>query len=548
MRWAWEPQCHFRMLGQSVRECIVAVFGPVPYRHFHVRGGTTRLSRGVLQVISRNILSQWGLYALNAVMLLAITPLLVHGLGDDAFGVWVITGNAIAWLMVMDFGIGSAVLRFGALILKQDKGVSGELQALFNSALFMFMVIGGLAIGIALLLGGLIPDRFFAAALTRGAFVDFSLILGLALALNFWGQAFSAMLQAYQRFDLVNMIKVIGLLLRIILYGWLMMHGYGLLGLASATLASTLVSTAVLLIVSRVTVRWRISLGSFSSSWVSRLFGYGGLMLVIVIADQVRFALDSVIVAAYLSLALVTVYGIGAALTTVFREVVGALVPVFVPLFSEEQANGASPRFLLATRLFSLAVWGFGLLLIVVADPFIRLWMGDYGQSAHVAYVLIAGFLVASSQSLSFSLMYGQARHLPVAVISVIDALANLGLSLWLVRGYGVIGVSLGTSIPFLFTYGILFPVIVSRSLSIPLYAYVREALLIPGGFALLVLALAVLAGNVWRPVGWPELILSGLLIVGGYALLAWFSVVGGDGRLFLRKLIQDRALRGEAE
>ncbi|MDX8388392.1 MAG: lipopolysaccharide biosynthesis protein [Ghiorsea sp.] len=492
-----------------------------------------------MRVILRNLVSQWGLYILNAGMLLGITPLLVHGLGGAAFGIWVIGGNTVAWMMVLDFGIGSAVLRFGALILKQSDEAGQELNRLFNSSLALFFIIGFIAVAISAGVGVFVPEEFFSKALSRHEFFYFSLCLGLALTLNFWGQPFSALLQAHQRFDLVNLVKAGVLMLRIVAYAWLMTQGYGLMALALVTLLSSLLSTLVFVIVSRQVFDWHISILDIKLRWAHKLFGYGWMMLVIIIADQLRFATDAIVIGAYVSLSLVTVYTIGATLTTVFREVIGAMVPIFVPIFSSSNSKEAvSPKFLLVTRIFSLFVWGCGLLLLLGAAPFIDVWMGHYPQSVEITFILMTGFLIASSQSLSFSLLYGRAKHFPVVVISIVDALANLGLSIWLVQDYGIIGVAVGTAIPFIITYGIVFPVVVSRSVNIPYLLYFREALLVPIAFSGLMLVCTQFVWKSWSPEGWLELIAISFCVLCSYVILAWLSVVGADGRYFLKNTV----------
>ncbi|HXH72429.1 MAG TPA: polysaccharide biosynthesis C-terminal domain-containing protein [Mariprofundaceae bacterium] len=499
----------------------------------------------MLGTLIRNLSSQWLLYLLNAGMLLGITPLLMHGLGPSGFGVWVVAGNLVAWLMVLDFGVNAATVRSGAVLIREGRG--DQFQSLFHASLFLFLLIGLAVAGIGLLLGGFLPARFFGEVMSRSDFIVFFALLGLALAFGFWGQPFAAVLQAHQRFDHVNYVKAVALLLRIGGYGWVIVSGYGLLGLALVTYLSSLLTWGGLMLLSRRLFAWRIRLAAPERLWLSRLFGFGWLVLVVVVADQVRFQTDSIVIAAFASLPAVALFGIAATLSTVFRDVVGAVVSMLVPVFARDEIDVSfRARFLMATRVFALAVWSLGGLIVVFGGPFIELWMGpEFVDGAVILQVLMAGLLVASAQTMSFSLLYGRAMHAPLAVLSVADALANIGLSLWLVQGYGALGVALGTALPLVVTYALVFPWLVRRALGCTLLEYVREALLRPAlwGAAVMGAAFAV----VWsvHPASWLSLVLEVTAMAGGCLILGWYLGFGRAGRAFLRDVASQRRPAG---
>ena len=60
----------------------------------------------------RNIASNWVGYGINMAVSFLLSPLLVHRLGDVAYGIWAIAVQLGAYMGVLDFGVRVAVTRF----------------------------------------------------------------------------------------------------------------------------------------------------------------------------------------------------------------------------------------------------------------------------------------------------------------------------------------------------------------------------------------------------------------------------------------------------
>ena len=59
--------------------------------------------------ITHSVRSNWFAMAVNAVVSFAITPMLVHGLGDVQFGMWVLAGSLLGYYGMIDMGIRTTV-------------------------------------------------------------------------------------------------------------------------------------------------------------------------------------------------------------------------------------------------------------------------------------------------------------------------------------------------------------------------------------------------------------------------------------------------------
>src|SRR5207247_2451896 len=100
----------------------------------------------------------------------------------------------------------------------------------------------------------------------------------------------------------------------------------------------------------------------------------------------------------------------------------------------------------------------------------------NYLSSYAILVVLMLPTALYLAQAGSPKVMYGMARHSLLARILFLEGLANVVLSIVLLRWYGVLGVALGTAIPLAFTSMFLLPVYVCRLLKLRISEYLWEA------------------------------------------------------------------------
>src|SRR5207249_8018241 len=101
------------------------------------------------------------------------------------------------------------------------------------------------------------------------------------------------------------------------------------------------------------------------------------------------------------------------------------------------------------TRLALTLVCGVTVCLMGFASPLISRWMGPgFEASVLPLQVLAITGVVLVGQGPLGNILLGTGRHRLVAFTSLGEAVANLILSVILVRRYGIVGVALGTAVP----------------------------------------------------------------------------------------------------
>src|SRR5204863_82953 len=65
-----------------------------------------------ISLVLRAVATSWVAVIANASVGIFLTPYVLHRLGDEAFGVWVLTTNLVGYYGILDAGVRSAILRY----------------------------------------------------------------------------------------------------------------------------------------------------------------------------------------------------------------------------------------------------------------------------------------------------------------------------------------------------------------------------------------------------------------------------------------------------
>jgi O-antigen/teichoic acid export membrane protein len=423
--------------------------------------------------------------ALNVLTLIAsvavsffLMPFLIHALGDRWYGMWALVGSITSYYALLDLGLTSAVNRYLARAFAREEKT--DVNAVIVTALAIFGGIGAsvllVSVGVALGAGWFLHDP--AEALV---FRQVVVILGADVALAFPFAVFNAALMAHYRFDVVSGLQLLALAVRTALIVHFISRGYSILALAVITLAVNLSSRLALVAAGRrLLPSLEFSRAHLCRTQARQLLGYGKYAFVAAAADRIRFQVDTVVVASFLGVGVVTHYAIAARLAQLFIDLMiralGVVGPVFARIDALDDREQMRQTFLLAMRVSALASVTVAGGIIILGERFIELWIGyGYRDAYWPLVILTAALAVGLMQMPSVSFLYASARHKFFAYLSAGEALANLGLSIVLVQHYGMIGVSLGTAIPLVVTKLILQPPYVCRALALDLRAYSVE-------------------------------------------------------------------------
>jgi O-antigen/teichoic acid export membrane protein len=415
----------------------------------------------------------------GAVVALLIMPFVVHTLGDRMYGIWTLVAAFMGYYGLLDLGLSQAITRYLARSL--GSADREECNRVFNTALRIYLILGGIVLLLTGVFAALAP-LFCKTAEDASLFWKIILILGISGALQFPVTVFQGVLEAHLRFDLTAGLELMTLGLRAGLVIAILLMGYRVVGLAWATLVASIPSIVL-------SVYWTKKelpfLGLHSKYWkretAKTLFSYSTFSFIARLANIFRFRVDAVVVAAFVGLAAVTHYSIAGRLTQYFTDLLSALLGVLPSVFSRlegaQDLEALKRTFFFGTKLAISFTTFFAFGLLAWGKPFIHRWMGpQYVDAYPVLAFLTVGLTFFLWQTASASLLYGISRHKFLAMFNSVDALVNLGLSLVLVRRYGMVGVAAGTTIPITINALLVIPIYVCRVAKIDYFEYLRKA------------------------------------------------------------------------
>jgi O-antigen/teichoic acid export membrane protein len=263
-------------------------------------------------------------------------------------------------------------------------------------------------------------------------------------------------------------------------------RGYGLITVALVTVLMPLISGLVNAIVVFRVLSLRISINNVSRASLRRIATYSSSTFLIIVAARLRFKTDAVVIGTFLSSAAITYFTIGSRLVDYAGEVVSGLSQVFVPMSSRSDATGdlAGLRkiFVAGNRACALIIFPIAAILIILGKSVIEAWVGPryIATSYPVLLVLVIPSTLMLSQAASSRVLFGMAKHKTLAIVTLMEGGANLFLSIFLVRRFGILGDAVGTAIPLTCTTLFFLPRHLCHVLKLSIGNYLRQAFLLP--------------------------------------------------------------------
>ena len=112
-----------------------------------MKGGLENILKALEKIaILKNVGSSWFALGLNILVGIFISPYILHHLGDEAFGLWVLIFSITGYYGLFDLGIRSSIIRYVAKYSATDE--NDELNRLINTALFTYSGIGTVVISL----------------------------------------------------------------------------------------------------------------------------------------------------------------------------------------------------------------------------------------------------------------------------------------------------------------------------------------------------------------------------------------------------------------
>lgn len=457
---------------------------------------------------------------------LLIMPHLIAVMGSATYGRWSLIAGLATYLVVLDFGVTSAVYRLTAR--SSGGGSMEEINGLVSTSVALLTALAVLLCILTAAAGPVFLAIFGAPTSEVTGVSEAIWIVGLSIAVMVPLEAYAGVLWAYERFDLLNGVDIIGAIARTVLILAYVGPDHPLVRVAFFTaLTKVLASFIKALLCYRLLPTLSVRPSHFSWRWARELFSFGIWMNVLVIVKSMLPQIIAALVAALLGVAEVTPLVVARQLVFYTNDFTNAATQVVAPRAARLSACGdlgPQQQLLIQGGKFSHAL---GMMFLggymALGSYFIHIWQRGTQDAAYVLLViLMAGEVLPISQWITYSQIVGAIRQRALAWFSLLEAGLACVSCLLLMPRLGLVGACVGVALAALIARGLLRWWYGCQMLHIRMMSYLRKVYLGVTARAAVPIALAWAAGHWISPSGW----VSFLSLAAAYAVV--FAVVVG--------------------
>lgn len=437
------------------------------------RGAWSRTEHPIL-TLARNVGTRYLAIAVSALIGLVLLPINVRYLGTSAYGLWMLTASVTTYFSVMDLGYGGAVVRMVAE--HRARRDAQALNEVLSTMAYLYRALGVLCYLTAVVVSFLLPVFFNLTAEQAHTGQIVLLIVATNVALHFMFSIYGGVINGFESYYLNNVIGTAINVVAAAVNVAVVMAGFGLVELVAAT---TLVRVAPYFLYRRnayrvfpdLEIRW----AHVRRERLRQLTTFSIYFAVIDWSSRLNYAIDTFVIATFLNTSAVAIYTVGQRLAEALFRMTHQLHILLFPAVVQRTVNGsvAERRRLLiqATRFqLAMAIAACGMV-IAVADRLIGAWVGPgFGGSVPIVQLLAYVVVLRAWMAMPGTYLKGSGFHQYVAKVSAASALANVLLSVALVKAFGLNGVALGTVLPVTFIACVLVFPRACRAVQLPVW------------------------------------------------------------------------------
>lgn len=481
--------------------------------------------------------TSWIAVAANAAVGFLLTPYVLHHLGDEAYGLWVLTVNCVGYYGLLDIGVRSSILRY--VSRHQELGNKNGVNEIVATAFYYYL--GACAVVLLLTALSVNPiSHFFAIrADLLPEFKSLYLLAGAVQAFTLPLIVFAGSLEAAGRFDQMYLTTVAGLAVRVVAIIAVVKSGGGLFAVGAMTLLSQLLVYCV-----QVPLAFCANKElDLHPRWVRRgvfrdMLRYGSVSVSVGLGEKMRGYIYPLLIARFLSPVAVTFFSLPVKLMAFPTDGVGTMTEIINPVSSQLEARNDFSRLreliLHSSQTAFLLLIPLATFLIVFGRSILTLWVGHQYASLYPVLVLLTfGLGAAATQCCIQSMLFGIERHKQLIWyrlgegISVVVA-GTVALKIWGLEAFAAV-----IAATLLVTSFVLVPRYLCRILGLTLRHYLFEAAVKPLVLAVPAIATYIALHKIAAANNWISLLafsLGGGVVFLATLLFAGYVSVGQTG------------------
>jgi O-antigen/teichoic acid export membrane protein len=394
--------------------------------------------------VAKNTLYNLLGYGVPLLFAIVLIPPLVHGLGEERYGILNLTWIVIGYFSFFDFGIGKSLTKITAE--KIGLSQSEQIPTLFWTSLLLMFLFSLLAATILI---------FFIPHLVMNVFniseemhnetlrTFYALAVGVPIVTTTAG--LKGVLEAYQKFGVINIIRVsLGILTFLIPLVFLILTDSLFWIVVSLLLIRTIIWILYLSQCFKVNFNLKKEIKFSLNSIVPVLKFSMWITLANIVGPLILYS-DRFLIGALISAAAITYYATPFEVVTKMLLIPGALVGVLFPVFSASflsKPEISKDLFLRGVKFIFLIIYPVVFLVVTFAYEGMGLWLGEKFavNSSLILQFLAIGILMNSISMIPNNFFQGIGKPKIPTLINLAELPVYI-LVMWiLIKNYGIKG------------------------------------------------------------------------------------------------------------
>jgi O-antigen/teichoic acid export membrane protein len=399
---------------------------------------------------------------LGYIISIIYTPIMIKKLGQSEYGLYNLVASVVAYLGVLNFGFGSAYIRYYLRYRVKDEQ---EKIAILNG---MFLVIFS-GIGLIAVIAGTIlsinTNIIFGSELTAielSRAKNLIIILIVNLAISFPCIIFNSHITANERFVFQKLVQMIRNVINPFIVLPVLLLGYGSVGMVLITTTLNVFIEIINAVYCIKVLKMRFSFKYFDFRLMREMTIFSSYIFINMIVDQINWNADKFILGRFHGTVAVAVYGLAAQINTYYLSISLAISGVFIPrvhriVAQSNDNNALTELFTMIGRIQFIILSLISTGLIFFGRPFINMWAGNSYDGAYgiLLLLIIPGTVSSTIQNIGIEIQRAKNLHQFRSWTYIIIAIVNIAITIPLAKLYGGIGAATGTAIAIIIGNGL---------------------------------------------------------------------------------------------
>lgn len=418
---------------------------------------------------------------LNTLVGLAYTPYMLRCLGQNEYGLYSLVASVIAYLTILDFGFGNAIIRYTAKF--RAEGKQQEQWEMFGMFLIVYTIIGLIAF-----VGGLVlyfnVDSLFDRTMTASDLSQaqiMMLLLTLNLAFTFPLSIFGSIISAYENFVFQRVVNILRIILSTGILIFVLAIGYKAVALVVVQTIFNILTLIINFFYCKKKLRIHIIFGKFNLQFIKEISIYSFWIFLNAIMDKIYWGTGQFVLGALCGTVAVAVFSVAILLQQMYMTFSSSISSVLLPrvttMIAQSKSNTDISNLFIRTGRIQCLIITFVLCgFLVFGQSFIDIWAGAGYSSAYViTLIFFISLFVPLIQNTGIIILQARNQMKFRSLLYLSISIISLILQIIWGKKYGAIGCALAIGSVLIIGQGIIMNIYYKKRQGIAIEKFWRE-------------------------------------------------------------------------